>query len=706
MPEQSYNVVVSQPSQLFTLARSFKANANGKIYIGKIDTDPTIPENQIQVYIDNEDGTQVPVAQPIIINSGGYPVYGGQIVKFVTVQGHSMAIYDSYGAQQFYFPNVLKYDPDQFKQLLATSAGASYIGASPSGNVQNFIDVMNQRVLYITPQMFGAKGDYIASTDSGTDDTQAFIDAIAAAISLGYRKVVVPAGYNYLITSTINLGGVGFVGLAGVALVGENWMNTNIYFRAPSADAPCIAMLGGSSLPSAKYVEGMTIQPTIATRYTGVGVRLAGACFSKNSKLWIRQFGVNLHLLNNLHAGVFTEFNEFRECRFHRGLVNILMEANGGDNSFHGNDFWGVQNQVKTSVNGGDGNTTPGVGFELRGLTSPVYWYNAFCFMHFFGGPDAVAIKTTKGNTDNISGMLTGEGNLIIQSTDAASSFQFRGGFNSIGSISYVVPSEPTTSVSTFVFDNSISNSAAFASTGMTGLSPRVMPISFADRTDNGGFPAIFRSVGSNTDSLCYASGADANSHHYFGYIPASGNLQAFVPGLRINHDGGAIVSYSATLYLNTSGSGGVQLGTNLFAPRADNTTSCGSGGFRWSVVYAGSGTINTSDEKTKKFRETDETIAFAEKEAALEIKKSIRAFQFKDALADKEGNARFHIGVGAQTVVRILSDNGLNPDDYAFVTLEQWPTEYDENGVVIRESGSLYGIRYEELTMFIMMNT
>ncbi|ELM7940160.1 phage head-binding domain-containing protein [Escherichia coli] len=105
------NVVVSMPSQLFTMARSFKAVANGKIYIGKIDTDPTNPENRIQVYVENEDGSHVPVSQPIIINAAGYPVYNGQIAKFVTVQGHSMAVYDAYGSQQFYFPNVLKYDP-------------------------------------------------------------------------------------------------------------------------------------------------------------------------------------------------------------------------------------------------------------------------------------------------------------------------------------------------------------------------------------------------------------------------------------------------------------------------------------------------------------------------------------------------------------------------------------------------------------------
>lgn len=126
------NVVVSMPSQLFTMARSFKAVANGKIYIGKIDTDPVNPENQIQVYLENEDGSHVPVSQPIIINAAGYPVYNGQIAKFVTVHGHSMAVYDAYGAQQFYFPNVLKYDPDQLRQDLASQGGVNLVNGAIS----------------------------------------------------------------------------------------------------------------------------------------------------------------------------------------------------------------------------------------------------------------------------------------------------------------------------------------------------------------------------------------------------------------------------------------------------------------------------------------------------------------------------------------------------------------------------------------------
>lgn len=134
------NIVVSMPAQQFTLARSFKAASNGKIYIGKIDTDPVNSENQIQVYIEGEGGSYVPVAQPIVINAGGYPVYSGQIAKFVTVEGHSMAIYDASGEQQFYFPNVLKYDPDQLNSILAGSGGAGIIGTENGDSVQDSLD--------------------------------------------------------------------------------------------------------------------------------------------------------------------------------------------------------------------------------------------------------------------------------------------------------------------------------------------------------------------------------------------------------------------------------------------------------------------------------------------------------------------------------------------------------------------------------------
>ncbi|HFO9797450.1 TPA: phage tailspike protein, partial [Escherichia coli] len=172
MSDITPNVVVSMPSQLFTMARSFKAVANGKIYIGKIDTDPVNPENQIQVYVENEDGSHVPVSQPIIINAAGYPVYNGQIAKFVTVQGHSMAVYDAYGAQQFYFPNVLKYDPDQLESKLSeTNSTVMISGVTASKIASNviateYLESPNVYDVFVTYGQSNSAGEAILSGDT------------------------------------------------------------------------------------------------------------------------------------------------------------------------------------------------------------------------------------------------------------------------------------------------------------------------------------------------------------------------------------------------------------------------------------------------------------------------------------------------------------------------------------------------------------
>ncbi|MEF7251098.1 phage tailspike protein [Escherichia coli] len=130
------NYLISMPSTPFSAPRAFKSVANGKIYIGNPDTDPVNPANQIPVYAVNENGSEVQVSQPIIINAGGFPVYNGQIMKFITKQNFSMAVYDAYGAQQFYWINVANMDPNSayleavndVLAMLGSSDGAKLIG--------------------------------------------------------------------------------------------------------------------------------------------------------------------------------------------------------------------------------------------------------------------------------------------------------------------------------------------------------------------------------------------------------------------------------------------------------------------------------------------------------------------------------------------------------------------------------------------------
>ena len=152
--------------------------------------------------------------------------------------------------------------------------------------------------------------------------------------------------------------------------------------------------------------------------------------------------------------------------------------------------------------------------------------------------------------------------------------------------------------------------------------------------------------------------------------------------------------------------SGNIQIFTNpsganagSFAPGGDNSVSSGTASARWSVVYAGTGTINTSDARGKTFL----TIEDAEKAAALEIKANLRKFKFNDAIESKGNDARIHFGASAQQVSEILANHGLAPEEYAFYCYDEWEAEFDEESNQILAAGNRYGIRYEELLAFII---
>lgn len=71
---------------------------NGFIYVGEPDLDPTIGANQKAVTAKQEDGTQVPIAQPIRTNSGGYAVdISGNPVVLLVDGNYSIRVNDKQG---------------------------------------------------------------------------------------------------------------------------------------------------------------------------------------------------------------------------------------------------------------------------------------------------------------------------------------------------------------------------------------------------------------------------------------------------------------------------------------------------------------------------------------------------------------------------------------------------------------------------------
>jgi hypothetical protein len=148
--------------------------------------------------------------------------------------------------------------------------------------------------------------------------------------------------------------------------------------------------------------------------------------------------------------------------------------------------------------------------------------------------------------------------------------------------------------------------------------------------------------------------------------------------------------------------------------PGADNTQAFGSASLRWSELFAGTGTINTSDERVKT-QITD--LSDAEKRVALAAKGMLKKFKFKDAVALKGTSARWHFGVIAQDLKAAFEGEGLDPFAYGVLCWDEW-WEADvetaegtgrrtfttaEEAPEGAEHFDRYGVRYEELSAFIL---
>jgi hypothetical protein len=135
------------------------------------------------------------------------------------------------------------------------------------------------------------------------------------------------------------------------------------------------------------------------------------------------------------------------------------------------------------------------------------------------------------------------------------------------------------------------------------------------------------------------------------------------------------------------------------FYPVADNAMPLGLGGNRWSVVYAGNGTINTSDANEK----TDiSDLDDAEKRVAVRLKSLFKKFRFKDAVASKGDDARIHVGAIAQEVAAAFVAEGLDPNRYGvfcsdtFRTFNGLTVQVDKDNNYVETHVELNGVKIE----------
>ena len=148
----------------------------------------------------------------------------------------------------------------------------------------------------------------------------------------------------------------------------------------------------------------------------------------------------------------------------------------------------------------------------------------------------------------------------------------------------------------------------------------------------------------------------------------------------------GAKLCYGANTLSVTSGGAqtncGLSAGGDLVvsgsaAPSVDGAGSLGFSDYRWSVLYAQTGTISTSDREKK----TDISYALERYDALFE-KLRPASYRLKDG-----ASGRTHTGLIAQDVEQALVECGLTGQDFAaFVRTPR------------TDGGADYGLRYEEL--------
>lgn len=212
---------------------------------------------------------------------------------------------------------------------------------------------------------------------------------------------------------------------------------------------------------------------------------------------------------------------------------------------------------------------------------------------------------------------------------------------------------------------------------------------------------------------------APVGTNTYYGCVPSTAHLAANAGSVGIGIvDGGGVSAvkivnthdgtYSSQYMTVSLSYGGAYTTreilrvdyTGIVRPGSDNAYTLGAASYRWSTIYAATGTINTSDAREKT---TIASLSEAELAAAKALASEIGTYQFLSAVEEKGADtARLHVGMTVQRAMEIMTAQGLDPTRYGFICHDSWDTETDQDGTVTLEAGDRYSFRPDELLLFI----
>ena len=180
---------------------------------------------------------------------------------------------------------------------------------------------------------------------------------------------------------------------------------------------------------------------------------------------------------------------------------------------------------------------------------------------------------------------------------------------------------------------------------------------------------------------------------------PSSATAGLFVDSSSGQTNYGQFVYSDDTWQAIVAGQGQLVITSGSTRPFEDGTKTLGGASYRWSTVYATTGTINTSDAREK-------TAPLAIDDVVLDAWGDVQlvTFQWLDAVRLKgTDTARWHFGVIAQQVRDAFSARGLDGTRYGLLCYDEWDASdavFDEDGNVVQEAveaGNRWGIRSDQ---------
>ena len=124
------------------------------------------------------------------------------------------------------------------------------------------------------------------------------------------------------------------------------------------------------------------------------------------------------------------------------------------------------------------------------------------------------------------------------------------------------------------------------------------------------------------------------------------------------------------TALLANSGNDSIHPWNSSTNANRDNAIDLGNSGNRFKVIYAATGSINTSDRNEK---QDIDVMSEAETRVAVACKGLIRKFRWVDAVAEKGDDARIHFGIIAQDLQDAFAAEGLDASRYAMFCSDTW---------------------------------